>query len=91
MLSKEERIKNLKQSNEKSHKLADSALKEALYRMLRTKDISEIKITDLIKAAGVSRGTYYKHYYLLTDLLKDDLDEIIDNVLKNLTSSLHTN
>ena len=91
MLSKEERIKNLKQANEKSHKMADKALKETLYKMLKTKKINEIKVTDLIKTAKVSRGTYYKHYYYLTDLLKDDLDEIIDSVIVNLTPSLHTN
>lgn len=91
MLSKEERIKNLKQANDKSHKIADKALKDALYKMLKTKNIADIKITDLIKSAGVSRGTYYKHYYLLTDLLIDDLDEIVDSVLNNLTSSLYSN
>ena len=42
MLSKEERIKNLKQANEKSHKNADRALKETLYQMLETKKINEI-------------------------------------------------
>ncbi len=91
MLSKEERINNLKQINEKSHKQIDKALKEALYEMLKTQNINEIKITDLIKSAKVSRGTYYKHYYNLTDLLKDDLDEIINSVLNNLTPSLQTN
>lgn len=91
MLSKEERIKNIIQANERSHKNADRALKEALYNMLQTQEINEIKITDLIKLAKVSRGTYYKHYYYLTDLLKDDLDEIINSVIVSLTPSLHTN
>ena len=91
MLSKEDRINNLKQANEHAHQLADKALKDALYRMLETKNIAEIKITDLIKSAGVSRGTYYKHYYYLTDLLKDDLDEIINSVILNLTPSLYDN
>lgn len=91
MLSKEKRLNNLKLANDKSHKLADKALKEALYSMLKNKEINEIKVTDLIKTAKVSRGTYYKHYYYLTDLLADDLDEIIESVIFNLTPSLHTN
>lgn len=91
MLSKEERIKNLKNANKESHNLAKEALKEALYQMLKTKEIDEIKITDLIKVAHVSRGTYYKNYYHLTDLLIDDLDEIIESVIVNLTPSLYTN
>ena len=91
MLSKEERIKNLKQANDKSHKTADRALKNTLYKMLKKRDITDITVTDLIESAGVSRGTFYKHYYLLTDLLKDDLDEIINNVIINFSPSLHTN
>ena len=91
MLNKEDRIKNLKRANEEIHKLTDKALKEALYKMLKKKNINEIKITDLIKLAGISRATYYKHYYSLADILKDDLDEIINSVLSNLTSSLYTN
>ena len=91
MLSKEERIKNLKKANDKSHKIADSALKNTLYKMLKTRDISEITVTDLIKSAGVSRGTFYKHYYLLTDLLKDDLDEIIKSIVFNFSPSLQSN
>ena len=91
MISKEERIKNLKRASEESHKLANAALKEALYKLLKKKSINEITVTELIKTAGVSRGTYYKHYYYLTDLLSDDLDTIINGVLGNLTPSLYEN
>ena len=91
MLSKEERIENLKKANDKSHKRIDLALKSTLYKMLKTKDISEITVTDLITAAGVSRGAFYKHYYLLTDLLKDDLDDIIKSIVFNFSPSLQSN
>ena len=91
MTSKEIRIKNLKHSSEKAHKLADTALKEALYKLLEKKEINQITVTELIKLAGVSRSTYYKHYYYLTDLLNDDLDEIINNVIETFTSDLYSN
>ena len=66
-------------------------MKDILYKMLKTRDISEIRVTDLIKAAGVSRGTFYKHYYLLTDLLMDDLNEIVNNIISNFSPSLQSN
>lgn len=35
---------------------------------------------DLIKVAGISRGAFYKHYYLITDVLADDIQTITGDV-----------
>lgn len=74
------KLENLRKANEESHRLIVESLQEALYKLLETKDISEIKVIDLCHAAGVSRGVFYKHYYLITDVLKDDIQTIASDV-----------
>ena len=58
------------------------ALREAMYELIETRDVSEIKVVDLIRKAGVSRGGFYKNYYLVTDVLKDDIKEVSDDGIK---------
>ena len=59
MPSREERIQNLKLANEQSHRVIVDSLREAMYELIETKDVSEIKVVDLIRKAGVSRGGFY--------------------------------
>ena len=80
MTNKEKRIENLQRSNEESHRLIVESLRQALYTMLKTQDIDSIKVVDLVKAAGVSRGGFYRNFYLVTDVLKDDIRVIADDV-----------
>lgn len=58
------------------------SLREAMYELIETRDVSEIKVVDLIRKAGVSRGGFYKNYYLVTDVLKDDIKEVSDDGIK---------
>lgn len=67
------------------------SLREALYRQLETKEIGEIKVVDLTKEAGVSRGAFYKHFYLVTDILKDDIRMIADDVRGAIGSDIKLN
>ena len=63
--NREKRIENLQRSNEESHRLIVDSLRQALYTMLKTRDIDSIKVVDLVKAAGVSRGGFYRNFYLV--------------------------
>lgn len=78
------KLENLRKANEESHRLIVESLQEALYKLLETKDISEIKVIDLCRAAGVSRGAFYRHFYLITDILKDDIKTIASDVKKTI-------
>ncbi len=78
--NKEKRLENLRKANEESHRVIVESLREALYRLLVTKDIRDIKVVDLIRSAGVSRGAFYKSYYLVTDVLADDIRAITEDV-----------
>lgn len=80
MPNREKRIENLQRSNEESHRVIVESLRQALYTMLKTRDIDSIKVVDLTKAAGVSRGGFYRNFYLVTDVLKDDIRVIADDV-----------
>ncbi len=80
MMNREKRIENLQRSNEESHRLIVESLRQALYNLLKTRDIDSIKVVDLVKAAGVSRGGFYRNFYLVTDVLKDDIRAIADDV-----------
>ena len=91
MPSKEERIENLKRANEESHRVIVDSLREAMYELLETKEISQIKVTDLIKRAGVSRGGFYKNFYLVTDVLKDDIKAVSDEVEKAIGADIGSN
>ncbi len=85
------KLENLRKANEESHRVIVESLREALYKMLETKDISEIKVIDLTRAAGVSRGAFYKHFYLLTDVLKDDIQTVADDVRKTIGPDISVN
>lgn len=80
MTNREKRIENLQRSNEESHRLIVESLRQALYNLLKTRDIDSIKVVDLVKAAGVSRGGFYRNFYLVMDVLKDDIRAIADDV-----------
>lgn len=82
MPNREKRIENLQRANEESHRLIVDCLRNALYKLLEEKDISQIKVTDLTKAAGVSRGGFYRNFYLVTDVLLDDIQTVADDIRK---------
>lgn len=43
---------------------------DALFELLKTKELSEISATELIAKAGVCRSSYYRNFYLLEDVIK---------------------
>ena len=64
--------------------LTKRMLQEGLLKLLETKDLDKISVTELCRASGVNRATFYNHYSspqdLLTDLemqMSDALTEII--------------
>lgn len=91
MPNREKRIENLQRANEESHRLIVDCLRHALYKLLEEKDIGQIKVIDLTKAAGVSRGGFYRNFYLVTDVLLDDIQTVADDIRKALGSDAGLN
>ena len=52
-------------------------LKEALMRLLETKEIGRISITELCREAGINRATFYRHYNLPQDVLAEIENDIV--------------
>ena len=54
----------------------ESAVKEALMRLLAKKPLAEISIAELSREAHVSRSTFYGHYGNVVDVYDELVDEI---------------
>ena len=52
-------------------------IKQALLELMESKSFEKITITDICKKAEINRGTYYLHYYELSEVLDELLDEAL--------------
>lgn len=43
---------------------------DALFELLKTKNLSDITTTEIIKKAGVCRSSFYRNFYLLEDVIR---------------------
>ncbi len=64
--------------------LTKRLLQEGLLRLLETKDLDKISVTELCRESGINRATFYNHYSSPQDLLQDletqmteELDQLI--------------
>ena len=51
--------------------LTKRLLQEGLLRLLETKDLDKISVTELCRESGINRATFYNHYCSPQDLLTD--------------------
>lgn len=56
------------------------AIRTALFKIMETKDITAITISELTALANVNRRTFYTHYSNLTDILDETESEIIEKL-----------
>lgn len=54
-----------------------NAIKDSLLVLMEQKSFDKITVTDLCRSAEINRGTYYLHYYELSEVL----DELIDDAI----------
>ena len=43
---------------------------DALFELLKTKELSKITVTELIRKAGVCRASFYRNFYLTEDVIR---------------------
>lgn len=69
------------------HQLAVDSIYEALLQLMQRKPYQEIKITDIVERAGVSRMAYYRNYQskdeILTKRLEKNLDDFYTRILED--------
>lgn len=66
-------VKNRTEKNRETRR----CIGQALLFLMKQKSLEEIKVTDIVKQAHVSRMTYYKYYDYKIDVLSDYLDELV--------------
>lgn len=76
----------LRHNNDKRVVRTKKAIKTALFKIMETKDIMSITISELTSAANLNRRTFYTHYRCITDIL----DEIENDLISALTEMLKT-
>ena len=62
------------------------AIRNALFKLMETKELSQISISELTAGANVNRRTFYTHYSNITDIL----DELESELIHALTNTLGT-
>lgn len=60
-------------------------LTTALFQLLQKKELDQIKVTELIKRAGVSRMAFYRNYHSLAEILEQyfapQIQRLFDDVI----------
>lgn len=64
----------MKKNKTDSNSLTREWMQQALLQLLKTKDLSEISVTELTKTAGVARVTFYRNYNDMADIIFDYLE-----------------
>lgn len=72
----------LEKKQDKRYKITHTKIKRAVTVLIRSKSISDISITEIVKLAGISRNTFYLHFSSIFEVL----DEITDEVIANCTT-----
>lgn len=64
-------------------KKSKKAIKDSFLLLMKEKDVREITITEIVKAADLNRGTFYNNFHYKEDIL----DEIMDDVMHDFIIS----
>lgn len=70
------------------YSVADEAIYDAFFLLLKEKDIEKITVSDVIKKAGIVRSTFYNHYENIPALVTAIEDKTIDDIF-SLMETFH--
>lgn len=68
--------------------IADEAICDAFFLVLKEKDLDKITVSDVIKKAGIVRSTFYNHYDNIPALVTAIEDKTIQDIF-SLMESFH--
>ena len=60
--------------------VADEAITDSLFLLLKEKDIEHISVSDIIKKAGIVRSTFYNHYENIPALITAVEEKTIEDI-----------
>lgn len=70
------------------YSIADEAIYDAFFLVLKEKDLEKITVSDVIKRAGIVRSTFYNHYDNIPALVTAIEDKTIQDIF-SLMESFH--
>lgn len=70
------------------YNVADEAIYDAFFLILKEKDIDKITVSDVIKKAGIVRSTFYNHYENIPALVTAIEDKTINDIF-SLMETFH--
>ncbi len=91
MAMSEKRLELLRRNNAESNYVTREAIRDALFQLMRKKDYSEIRISEIIERSGVSRSAFYRNFKAKEEILYDTLDELNRVIQESMTESLSGN
>lgn len=68
--------------------IADEAIYDAFFLLLKEKDLDKITVSDIIKKAGIVRSTFYNHYENIPALITAIEDRTIQDIF-SLMETFH--
>lgn len=68
--------------------VADEAIYDAFFLVLKEKALDKITVSDIIKRAGIVRSTFYNHYENIPALITDIEDKTIQDIF-SLMETFH--
>lgn len=76
--------------SDERYSVAEEAIYEAFFLLLKEKEMDKITVSDVIKKAGIVRSTFYNHYENIPALLQAAEDKTIHDIFK-MMESFHPN
>lgn len=70
------------------YSVADEAICDAFFLVLKEKDYEKITVSDVIKKAGIVRSTFYNHYENIPDLVTAIENKTIEDIF-SLMETFH--
>lgn len=70
------------------YNIADEAIYDAFFLLLKEKDLDKITVSDVIKKAGIVRSTFYNHYENIPSLMAAIEDKTIQDIF-SLMETFH--
>ena len=79
----------MKKKQYKNSLRSKKMIKEAFLHLILDKDISQIRVREIIELADISKGTFYAHYHDIYHILEDIENENIERLVAFLSENFH--
>lgn len=84
-------LEALRKSNLESNTITRESVQEALFYLMNTTDYDDIRITDIIKKAGISRSAFYRNFKSKDDILKDYIGDFSELTFHSFSRDVREN